>query len=105
MKASAAILRLQCALRCFAARQHLMRLKKKARDLGSAVAERDSLRKEAQQLRAELEAAKAAAANAEANATSSVSIQELESAQLHAKQMDEEIKQLKSVLEESNAEK
>mmetsp|Transcript_12284 Transcript_12284/g.18839 ORF Transcript_12284/g.18839 Transcript_12284/m.18839 type:complete len:1648 (+) Transcript_12284:99-5042(+) len=91
-----AILCIQCATRCRAARQHFKSLKLKARDLGSAVAERDTLRKEAQQLRLQLKEARAAASSV------SASTEELEAAQLQSRKLEKEVEELKQMLDDSN---
>lgn len=94
-----AALCIQCATRCRAARQHFKSLKLKARDLGSAVAERDTLRKEAQQLRLQLKEARAAAAASSASA----STEELEAAQLQSRKLEKEVEELKQMLDDSHA--
>jgi myosin-5 len=76
----AAILTLQCAFRSCHARHTLKNLRVQARDLGSAVAERDALRLDVQNLRHQLNEAKVALDNALVNVSSSTSQEELEAA-------------------------
>ena len=91
-KAKAAVVTIQCAIRCRAARRLVKGLRLQARDLNSAVSERDNLRKEAQQLRQQLKEAQGALANAISNVSPIVSTEELEAALSNMKQLSDEIK-------------
>lgn len=81
-------------------------MKLQARDLGSAVAERDSLRTETQKLKQQLKAAETARANAESQGSSTAATaEELEAAYTRMKQLESEAKVLQTTVEESAASK
>lgn len=104
-KAKAGVITIQCAIRCRFARRLVKGLRLQARDLNSAVSERDNLRKEVQKLRQQLKEAQSALANAISNVSPVVATEELEAALLNIKQLSDEVEVLKQELKEAKAEK
>ena len=101
-RARNAAVAIQCSTRCRIARRSVKNLRLQARDLNSAVSERDHLRREAQLLRQQLKEAQNALDKSAAQAISTGASEELEAAQCQIKQlladaelMKEELKKIK----------
>lgn len=102
-RARNAAVAIQCRIRCRIARRTVKNLRLQARDLNSAVSERDHLRREVQLLRQQLKEARSAVENSAAHSISNVTSEELEAAHSQIKQlltdaevMNEELKKMKA---------
>ena len=101
-KARQAAIAIQCRARCRFARQTVKSMRLQARDLNSAVSERDNLRRETQHLRQQLKEAQSALISVAVPSISTISREEIEEAQSQIKQllanaelMKKEMKKLK----------